>query len=424
MYSSICGELASYGNVVCAVEHRDGSGPRTYVNHAPNAGASELADTKKGHHTQRGPLKLRHGYDIVDYVFPQHNRFDTGPNNKKGVDRELRDYQIDLRMAEIEEAYSAICAINAGKGQELVERNLRRKGFHGASSHGLSGIDWNTWRDRLHITSVTALGHSFGAATCVEMLRHRLDRFDWLGQGIILDIWSAGTRPTRCETDAHQMQCPLVAINSEAFTYWPSNFDFVSQLTSEANSSPTWLATIRGTVHLSPSDFPILYPHITSLLLKSMVHPHRAIDLHVDICLTFLDKILPRHFIEPFSHAYPEQTWLKQLPMQALEQIPSGLKKRPTDRFVASRLRIKHEWKYRLAPTAKIGKKWILSDPEYAEADKSEVWVHHRPVEGKVDKWIRQRDGEVDGPAESPNEPQSLSEQDSSVSDHNDTDHN
>jgi len=94
---------------------------------------------------------------------------------------------------------------------------------------------------------------------------------------------SAGARPVTAETDRHKLRAPIIAINSEAFAYWPSNFDFLRRLTSEANPCPTWLTTIRGTVHISPSDFVILYPQLCSLFLKTTVDPRRALDLHINM---------------------------------------------------------------------------------------------------------------------------------------------
>lgn len=187
MYSSVCGEFASYGFIVCAVEHRDGSGPRSYVNHPPDAGCV-LEEEKPGAHHERGPVKRKNGYDIVDYIFPKYNPYDTSPKNDKGVDHDLRNAQMDLRMAEIEEAYEILRLINDGRGEAVATRNLRHKGSKASSSHGLKEVDWAVWKDRIHLDHVTALGHSFGAATTVEMLRHR-DRFNWIGQGIIYDIW-------------------------------------------------------------------------------------------------------------------------------------------------------------------------------------------------------------------------------------------
>lgn len=108
--------------------------------------------------------------------------------NDKGVDEELRSAQIDLRLAEIEEAYEVIREINEGRGESIATKNLRRKHYRGSSSQGLDGMDWSQWMGRVQMNHVVAAGHSFGGATVTDMLRHE-NRFNWVSQGIIYDIW-------------------------------------------------------------------------------------------------------------------------------------------------------------------------------------------------------------------------------------------
>ena len=78
--------------------------------------------------------------------------------------------------------------MNEGRGTSLATNNLRRKHYKGSSSHGLEGVDWTQWKGRVRTENVVAAGHSFGAATVTDMLRHE-ERFNWVSQGIIYDIW-------------------------------------------------------------------------------------------------------------------------------------------------------------------------------------------------------------------------------------------
>lgn len=132
-YSTMCTEFASYGFVVCAVEHRDGSGPRTIVNHPKPRESSEGSEPLGGpiDHTEK---EKERGFDKVDYLFPKDNPMDTSPNNEKGVDRELRNAQIELRLAELEEAYRVLRDICGGRGQEVAKQNMRTKDYVGGSS--------------------------------------------------------------------------------------------------------------------------------------------------------------------------------------------------------------------------------------------------------------------------------------------------
>lgn len=113
---------------------------------------------------------------------------DTAPNNEHGVDGELRSAQIELRLCELEEAYRVLKMISDGDGEEIARQNLRGEGYVGGSSRGLGGIDWAQWKHRFHVDKMTVAGHSFGAATVVEVLRHT-ERFTNVQAGIIYDIW-------------------------------------------------------------------------------------------------------------------------------------------------------------------------------------------------------------------------------------------
>lgn len=373
MYSSICGELASYGFVVCAVEHRDGSGPRSFINHRKNR------ETENGVSTPEAGGQKR-DYDVVDYLWPVDNPFDTYPNSDEGVERELRDAQIALRLAELEEAYSVVCQIANGNGQDIAHQNLRRNGYVGSSSIGLDGVDWTRWKGRIRLDHVTACGHSFGAATVVDMLRKQ-DRFPYLSQGIIYDTWAAGVKPLKSEKDGDRIHTPLLAVSSEAFTYWRSNYEAIEALVqetmSEPDPSPAWLLTLRGTIHMSCSDFPLLYPHITSLALKMTAEPHRALDLHISATLEFLSQVLPAE-ISRNAHV-PNQENLLQAEISRLHDIPATELRRPNSEFVGARIKFPHELFYRMTP--RLVRK-IRSNRQKAAGERGgeEHWLHVKPA--------------------------------------------
>ena len=86
-------------------------------------------------------------------------------------------------------AYKVMKKIREGDGTAIGKQNLRRRGQPGSSSRGTESIDWSAWKNRFHLQGVTMVGHSFGAATTVEILREREKNFPFITQGIIYDVW-------------------------------------------------------------------------------------------------------------------------------------------------------------------------------------------------------------------------------------------
>jgi platelet-activating factor acetylhydrolase len=388
-YSSLCGEFASYGFVVIAMEHRDGSAPRTYINLPKRDG--QLDNEGMVH----SPQSEEKRYTRMDYVFPHQNPRDTMPGNEHGVDMELRGAQIQLRLAEIQEAYHFMTLIHDGNGHSVAAANLRLKspGQKGGSSRGLKGIDWGSWKSRFHLQQVTMVGHSFGGATAVEVLRHE-DQFPYIGQGIIYDVWGGAVLPPGNEPE-HRIKSPLLCINSEAFMYWSDNFQSVMSLCREAkdHDALVWLMTVRGSIHISQSDFSLLYPKLSSLFLKMTVNPRRAIDLNVNASLEFLKKVMPR------MSAMNRGTNEHLLDVTALKRLPSY--HRPHHKHMAVRLRIPHEFRARVTPrwlrrytwddNLKLQKKalprtptgTVLTGLEALELG-DEIWMHVAPTKDEL----------------------------------------
>ena len=369
-YSSVCGEFASYGFIVCAVEHRDGSGPRTFVNH-PHEGLGCREEREATGHVDHFEKERQHSWDVQDFIFPKQNPQDTFPGNERGVDHDLRTAQIHLRLAELEEAYEVIIAITDGMGLSVAEKNLRNARGIGSSSRGLDGVEWDAWKGRVNTTQVTMVGHSFGAATTIELLRHA-DRFQWVSQGIIYDIWGLALEPPETEP-RRRINAPLLGINSEAFMYWADNFNAARTVCQEAreHGALTWLMTVRGTVHISQSDFPILYPYIASLVLKQTMDPRRAIDVNISASLEYLAKVMP-HPIFPFHRCLGSDNFLK---VPTIDQLPSEHK--PDEKWLAVRLKMPHEIRGRAIP--KLRRR--LKKYGGMTGDEKEIWMHISPTE-------------------------------------------
>ncbi|KAI7303487.1 hypothetical protein KC315_g15641 [Hortaea werneckii] len=136
-YSQICGELASNGMIVIALDHRDGSSPVQYVRQTADTPAHVIYPT----HIPHSPL--------TDEV------------------HEARDKQLRIRIWEICMAFEALVKIDRGHKLDNLDLNTSW------TTKGRKEV-LDQFSDMLDIHrpgKVTWAGHSFGAATMVQLLK-------------------------------------------------------------------------------------------------------------------------------------------------------------------------------------------------------------------------------------------------------------
>lgn len=135
-YSYVCGDMASNGMIVIALDHRDGSSPIQYVRATATTEAQIL-----------GPVKISH---------------EPSPEVYEGRDKQLR-----IRLWEISMAYEALIKIDAGQRIENLDIN--------ASKDKKERVEvlwqFDGMLDIHRAGKVAWSGHSFGAATTVQLLK-------------------------------------------------------------------------------------------------------------------------------------------------------------------------------------------------------------------------------------------------------------
>ncbi|KAI6789052.1 hypothetical protein KC361_g8715 [Hortaea werneckii] len=136
-YSQICGELASNGMIVIALDHRDGSSPVQYVRETADTPAHVVYPT----HIPHSPL--------TDEV------------------HEARDKQLRIRIWEICMAYEALVKVDKGHKLDNLDLNTSQ------TTKGRKEVldQFNDMLDIHRPGKVTWAGHSFGAATMVQLLK-------------------------------------------------------------------------------------------------------------------------------------------------------------------------------------------------------------------------------------------------------------
>ena len=324
-YSHLCGSLASYGLVVIAPDHRDGSAPVTFVRDA------EGKTIKK-----------------VDYKPLPHT-----PSRKV---EEARDEQLKIRLWELGMIHKILIQMDHGRKltnyvaekapEEQQQQTLYSKGSLAEFASRLAGDkfpdqykpavtkgDLTMFASKLDVHTpgkIAWAGHSFGAASVVQFLKtifystaeNKPDSYQPLynpGKSssltrqitpdspvALLDLWclpleSTGTqwlwnKPMPCYAQNGPAGANLLAILSEAFFKWRGNLIQTKRALSANPAAKKPPKSKRAaphifypvsSAHLSQSDFGVLFPWMTKRAFGAK-EPARVLRLNTRAMLQVL----------------------------------------------------------------------------------------------------------------------------------------
>jgi platelet-activating factor acetylhydrolase len=287
LYSHVCGSMASYGLVVIAMDHRDGSSPVQYIR-ATSDTPSKVVDE----------IKIPHSPSPDVYA--------------------ARDKQLRIRCYETALIHAALLKIDKGEKVENLDDNPSntKKQRVEVLPRFINQLDVHT------PGRITFAGHSFGACTTVQFLKsifyHKerpsnahaplivptdsslVAQVTPASPVLLLDLW---TLPLRSPTQSWLLERSLpsykdpsiggkniLSVMSQAFFKWTGNFNDVRRAIAPPKnfSGPKpHLFYPATSQHFSQSDFGVLFPFLTSKFLKTE-DPERLLLLNTRAMLQVL----------------------------------------------------------------------------------------------------------------------------------------
>ncbi|XP_068514196.1 platelet-activating factor acetylhydrolase 2, cytoplasmic isoform X2 [Anas acuta] len=235
LYSSICTELASWGFVVAALEHRDGSASATYFCTA-ESGQEEWI---------------------------QHQRLPPGQKEFY-----FRNMQVHQRANECVRALRLFQAVRGGRPVPNV--------LH-------PDFDLSVLEDGVDLGKAAVMGHSFGGVTAVLALVKEPS----FRCAVALDAWMFPLENTLYP----EVPRPVLFINAEKFQT-PESIAKMKRLSSR--NSQTRIITVLGSVHHSQTDFAFLTGKLVRRIFSvgGTLDPHKGLDIISRAALAFLQRHL------------------------------------------------------------------------------------------------------------------------------------
>lgn len=244
-YSAFCTELASYGFIVASIEHRDGS-----------ACASSFIDPTSGQH-----IEVPYYYEDVT---------DDGDETKFL----LRNMQLLKRVREIGELLDLLSELNTSP--ENIENMLD------------SDLNLTKFKNRIDVENPMIFGHSFGAATALNVLQTD-KRFKC---AICMDIWTVPLGPDIYCKMSESRSC--LFIMTDCFKS-KKNVDRLKMYEERQEKDFMETVTIKRSGHMDQTDSPPIIPRILSWVFGKDLGPRNyeeGMKLQRDLVMAFFMKYL------------------------------------------------------------------------------------------------------------------------------------